>query len=156
MKKSIFILITLSLFYSCSKAKPPAEGPVTALTGIQESSSLEDLLQFYSSDTRSLVKDLIAARVLSQEEARSLLAILEKDSAFEISSQKIDGDQSTVTVKITAHRIENRVGMPIALSLLLEEGKWVIDMEKDLKLMGEARRKSSTGDYLKKQFRTYQ
>ena len=159
MKKISLLFVALLLFpllFSCGKDTPPAEGPAAVLYRIRDASSFKDLVRCYSRDTGSVVRDLIDDKVLSEEQARGVLALVDKSTTFEIAAEKRSGRGARVTILITDHRIENRIGTRMELSFLLEGGKWVVDMEEALRETGKRYRKSNAGDYFKKRFSSYQ
>jgi|GEM_PF-444701 len=160
MKKSklpsLFLLIALTVFACGGKEKPTPGGPSGVLLNIRDAVSFDDLMKCYSSDTRAVMKRLIKRKIVPKERARSLLAILDKDSSWEVVSEKTTKTSIVILVEITDHRIENRAGEQMQLLFVNENGLWVIDMAGDLRSMEEMHKKSDADTYLRKQFREYQ
>lgn len=150
------MLIALAILSCGGKETPPAGGPSGVLLNIRDAVSFDDLMKCYSRDTRSVIKKLMNDGVLSREHAQNVLTIFDKDSSWEVVSEDKKGIRAEAVIRITRHRIENRTGVQMNLLFLYEDNSWVVDMEKDLKAIGEMHKKSDTEGYLRKQFREYQ
>jgi hypothetical protein len=149
----IIIFICGAFFAACSQY------PRDVLLEIkkqQANGNYDDFYKYYTNDTVKTMAELDRLieknqTVKGKEDKRFM------DGAdWDVIAEKINGNDADVIIKYTDHSIENMRGLELGFKLKKEDGKWKLDMEKDLrKSMEMIKNSGQTGkawktDYLNK------
>ena len=138
---------------------PVPQNPSDVLLDIrkQQSSGNYDNLNVYY--TRGTIKAIEDMDKLSKQnktgKAKEDKRFME-GTDWNVVAEKVNGNDADVTIKYTDHPIENMRGLELMFKLQKEDGKWKLDMEKDIRKGLEMIRKyeqagtSGKVDYLKK------
>jgi hypothetical protein len=149
-----FIVLVMAIFFvSCSG------NPSDVLLDIrkqQNSGNYDNLNAYFTSGTIKAMEDMDKlSRQNKTGKAKQDKRFME-GTDWDVVEEKVNGNDADVTIKYTDHPIENMRGLELMFKLQKEDGKWKLDMEKDIRKGLEMIRKSEqTGksgktDYLKK------
>ena len=148
-----FILITLLfvVILSCSKESAKNK-PENVLKELSQTEKFIEKRKFYSSDTLNTIKKAVDKGLVNEIEKNHLLYDLNKNIEWEILKSVISpgssGKKAKVIIQYTNHPIENMIGFKMMYNFVVEEGKWKIDLKKEVEEALALVKKSDHKKYL--------
>lgn len=130
--KTLFRFIGLSVIatiLSCSQT------PGDVLLNIKKQHSLgnyNNLDDYYTRGTVKAMKELDKLSLKNKTGKPKQDKKFAEGTDWDVVSEKMEGDKAEVKIKYTKHPVENMIGLELIFNLLKEDGKWKVDMEKDL------------------------
>lgn len=130
--KILFRFIGLSVIatiLSCSQT------PGDVLLNIKKQHSLgnyDNLDDYYTRGTVKAMKELDKLSLKNKTGKPKQDKKFAEGTDWDVVSEKTEGDKAEVKIKYTKHPVENMIGLELIFHLLREDGKWKVDMEKDL------------------------
>ena len=150
------LLLPLLLLPACKKGeKGRPQDPAATLKRLQKTTSFEEITACYSPGTLRVLESLRQKGSLSKAQARAVMKILDEKISWEVVSEKKNKERASLLLVFTAHPVENRIGQKMPVQFKKIEGRWRIDMEKDLRVMADAPGRAERGNYLEKRLKVY-
>ena len=112
---------------SCGAGKP--SDVIKDMQSAVKSENIEDVYKYYTKGTADAIKEM---HKLFPDAAKEKDSKFAEGAKWEVIEEKIDGDIATVKIKYTEHPVENMKGFEFPFRMKKEEGKWKIDMEKEM------------------------
>ncbi|MDY6935287.1 MAG: hypothetical protein SVZ03_13820 [Spirochaetota bacterium] len=124
----ISLLAVLSLS-SCSKNPSDTLGDVQNLYKVDKHEEVKD---YYTEGSIKAMEELKKLVPDSQKGGVEIDKKFVSGAIWEVIEEKIDGDMAEIKIKYTDHPEENMKGLEITYNMKKENGRWKIDMEKEL------------------------
>jgi hypothetical protein len=133
MKKQFAVVAVTALLIGLAACGGRPSDVLMDLQNAYRSGSLEDPAPYYTKGTVEAMKELGALAPKSGQDKKAQEKEFAKGARWEVVQEKVEGDAAEVKIKYVEHPVENLKGEEMTFRLRKEEGRWKIDMEKELR-----------------------
>ncbi len=134
----LFFLIFLlcMMFFSCShETGASVESPAALLRKLSAAETYSGAAEFFSEETLSSAEKLISAGNFSEQNLFTVLNFLHGAETWDLLNVKSDDSSFSGDIIITSHVKDNMAGWNTECHMVRENGRWRIDMKKELDIM---------------------
>jgi hypothetical protein len=133
----------------CGKDKVKAGSPEEVLFFIKDKSRSEAIFDLYTSETISLAKEYKKITGMKDESLIDSLSLIPKESEYDITEKKIEGNRCSIKFIFTKHPSENAQAQVIELAMINDGNNWKIDKKDDYIKLIDSYKKRDADRYLK-------
>ena len=147
---NIILASGLAFFASCGERGPAAGTPEEVLFLLRERGGQEDVLDLYSSETISSMKEYMDASGMDMRAAVNTLSFIAEDAQYITSDLKMEGNRCSLNLKFLNRGPEKSRGLVLAVVMVKEEGGWRIDRSDDFRELLNTCRQRGAEKYLER------
>lgn len=133
MKKQFAVVAVVALLLGLAACGGRPSDVLMDLQNAYQSGSLEDPTKYYTKGTMEAMKELGALAPKSEQDKKAQEKEFARGAKWEVVQEKVEGDTAEVKIKYVEHPVENLKGEEMTFKLRKEEGRWKIDMEKEMR-----------------------
>lgn len=131
----LIILICLMIFSCSHDSSPSGEHPAALLRELAAAETYSGAAGCFSEGTRSSGEKLISAGSFSEHTLFSVLNFLHGAETWDLVNAGTDDSGFTCDIIITGHVKDNMTGWSTSCRMIKENGRWRIDMKKEMDAM---------------------
>ena len=133
----------------CGKDKVETGSPEEVLIFIKDKSRNEAIFDLYTAETISFAKEYKKITGMMDESLIDSLSLIPKESEYDITEKKIEGDRCSIKFVFTKHPSENARAQIIELAMINDGKNWKIDKKDDYIRLIDSYKKRDADRYLK-------
>jgi hypothetical protein len=131
IKKILIIILIFTTQFSCGKKT--AGTPEEVFDKLAKAENFKEAEIYFTNGTIKLIDSASSNGILDAKDKYNCLPVFNKKTKWSITNTSNYGNAAGITLRFTDHPIENLKGTDITYNLVLENGSWKIDLEKEIK-----------------------
>jgi hypothetical protein len=133
----------------CGKDRAEAGSPEEVLIFIKNKSRSGAIFDLYTTETIGLAREYKKITGMKDESLTDSLSLIPKDSEYNITDKKIEGDRCSIKFIFTKHPSENAQAQTMELIMINDGKNWKIDKRDDYIRLIDSYKKRDADKYLK-------